>query len=127
MNRTGGDAIAAVIGNNNVGTPTCLDVNNAADAEVIVAPMILNGSVGPFDLELGTTAPPGSLVLVGTSAPFVGALAVGVAGVDGRLFVSFPDLTVTGPLAPGSLQFVAAYFDPSFNLILGNPVTWPAL
>lgn len=127
MNRTGGDAIAAVIGNSNVGTPTCLDVNNAVDAEVVVAPMILNGSLGPFDLELGTTAPPGSLVLIGTASPFVAALAVGVADVDGKLFVKFPNLSIASSLAPGSLLFVAAYFDASLNLILGAPVSWPAL
>ncbi len=125
--RGGGDTVLASIGNSNIGTPSCLDTNDGADGEVVAAPMILNGALGPFDLELSTTAPPGSLVLLGTVAPAVQVLTIAVAGPDGRVFVKFPNLTVGVALPPGALQMMAAWFDPSFNLQLGTPVAWPAL
>jgi hypothetical protein len=92
-----------------------------------VAPMILNGGLGPFDLELGTTAPPGTLALIGLAAPFVNVLGFGIVGANGRISMSIPNITLTGPLAPGSLTFISAYFDFNFNLVIGQPLPWPVL
>ena len=124
---TGLDTLLSNIQGGNAGVPAGNDVDDTAFAVTRVAPMILNGSTGPFDLELGTTAPVGSLALVGVAAPFVSVLGVGVVGLNGRISVNLPNLTLTGPIAPGSLQFIAVYFDASFNLVIGAPVSWPAL
>jgi hypothetical protein len=124
---TGLDTQLSQIQAGNAGVPASNDCNDAAFAATRVAPMILNGAVGPFDLEIGTSAPPGTLAVVGVGAPFVSILGVAVVGADGRLNVSFPGITLAGPIAPGTLTFLAAYFDASFNLVVGAPVAWPAL
>jgi hypothetical protein len=125
---TGLDTLLSSIGGGSAGVPASNDVDDTALASIRVAPMILNGSVGPFDLELSTTAPPGTLALIGILSPFVQVLGVGFVGANGRVSVSFPNLTLPGgPLPPSSLQFIAAYFDLSSNLIVGTPVNWPAL
>jgi hypothetical protein len=125
--RAGGDVVLGNIGSSNIGTPSCLDSNDAFDGQTMVAPMILNGGLGPFDLELSTTAPPGSLVLIGTVAPSVQVLTVGIAGVDGRVFVKFPNLSLGASLPAASFQFLSAWFDSTLTLHLGGTVFWPAL
>ncbi|HZN39023.1 MAG TPA: hypothetical protein VFD82_09475 [Planctomycetota bacterium] len=124
---TGADTTLSTMGSGSVGTPASNDVDDTAAASTRIAPMILNGSLGPFDLELSTTAPAGTLALVGTVAPAVNVVGIGIVGANGRLSVSIPNITLTGPLAPGSLTFIAAYFDFSFNLVIGLPVPWPVL
>jgi hypothetical protein len=125
--RGGGDAVVASIGNTNIGTPTALDANDGAEGELVVVPALLNGGVGPFDLEVGMTAPPGSLALIALSAPFVDVLTLGVPAADGRLVWKLPNLALLGPLPPATLQFTAAWFDTGFNLQTGAPVSWPTL
>lgn len=124
---TGAPTILSSLQAGNVGTPASVDVHDEPFGSLHVAPRILNGAVGPFDLELGAVVPPGSLALVGVIAPFVGVLASGVVGADGRLSVSLPGVTLAGPLAPGTLQFAVAYFDASFQLVIGSTVSWPEL
>ncbi len=128
VNRTTGlDTTLCTLGSGSVGVPASNDANDAPWAGTTVAPMILNGGVGPFDLEVGTTAPPGTLALIGTAFPSVVVLGVALVGADGKLSVNLPNVTLGGPIAPGSLQFIAAYFDVFGNLNIGAPVSWPAL
>lgn len=128
VNRTtGADTTLSTMGSGSVGTPASNDVDDTVVASTRVAPMILNGGLGPFDLELSTTAPPGTLALIGIVAPFVNVLAAGVVGPNGRVSFSIPNITLTGPLGAGSLTFISAYFDLAFNLVIGSPVPWPAL
>ncbi len=124
---TGFDTLLSNILGGSAGVPAGNDVDDTVFGAVRVAPMILNGSVGPFDLELSTTAPAGSLALVGVAFPFVNVVSVGIVGPNGRLYINLPNVNLSGPIAPGTLQFLAAYFDPSFNLVIGAPVSWPAL
>lgn len=124
---TGASTILASLQGGNVGTQASVDVHDEPFGSLQVAPRILNGAVGPFDLELGAVVPPGSLAFVGVIAPFVSVVASGIVGVDGRLAVSLPNVTLAGPLAPGSLQFAVAYFDSSFQLVIGATTSWPEL
>lgn len=124
---TGASTILGSLQAGNVGTPASIDVHDDAFGRIQVAPRILNGAVGPFDLELGAVVPPGSFAFVGVIAPFVSVVASGVVGADGRLAVALPDVTLAGPLAPGSLQFAVAWFDASFQLVIGSTVSWPEL
>jgi hypothetical protein len=128
VDRTSGTAVTlSTMGSGSVGTPASNDVDDTAPLVMRVAPMILNGGLGPFDLELGTTAPPGTLALIGLAAPFVNVLGFGIVGANGRISMSIPNITLTGPLAPGSLTFISAYFDFNFNLVIGQPLPWPVL
>ena len=124
---TGLDTLLSSIQGGNAGVPAYLDVNDAPFGVTNVAPMILNGAVGPFDLEIGTSAPPGTLAVVGVGAPFVSILGVAIVGADGHLSISIPNITLAGPIAPGTLTFLAAYFDLGGNLQIGSPLPWPAL
>lgn len=124
---TGLPTVIAQLQGGNVGTPAAIDSHDDTFGSVRALPRILNGNLGPFDLELGATCPPGSLALVGLVSPFVNVLAAGVVGADGRLSVTFPNVTLNGPLQPGALQFAVAYFDASFQLVIGDSVFWPEL
>ncbi len=125
--RTGANSVLNAIQAGNVGTLSYIDVNNAVDGNVVVAPMCLNGGLGPFDLELGITCPPGSIAIVGTGFPSVVVLGFGLAGADGRFSVTIPGITLGAPLAPASLGFLGACLDlGTGNLTIGAPVFWPA-
>jgi len=128
VNRSSGAATQlCLIQGGIAGVPAYNDANDAPLGRTRAAPMVLNGSTGPFDLELGTTAPPGSLALIGVVAPFVSVIGVAVVGADGHLHVDFPNTILAGPLPPNSLAFAAAYFDAASNLIVGPSLPWPAL
>jgi hypothetical protein len=120
--------VASFAGGVNVGTPNYIDANDDPDNAVRVLPSRLNGSVGPFTLELGTTAPPGRLAIIAVTQPTLLVLGAGITGVDGRFWLELPNLTLAGgPLAPGSLAFASASIDlASGGIAVGAPVAWPA-
>ena len=106
---TGLDTLLSNIQAGSAGVPAGNDVDDTAAGSTRVAPMILNGSVGPFDLELSVTAPVGTLALVGVVAPFTNVLGLAIVGPNGRLSLSLPNLTLPGPVVPGTLQFLSVY------------------
>ena len=92
---TGTLTTSAVPGGVGAGVTSAIDVRDAADAQVVLAPMCLNGATGPFDLEIAVTCPPGSIAIVGATPSII--LGYGVAGADGRFAMTIPNITVPLP------------------------------
>jgi GNAT superfamily N-acetyltransferase len=91
-----------------------------ANPDCSVAPMCLNGSTGPFDVELGVTCAPGSIGILAVSPSTV--LGRGIAGADGRFGMRVPNISVALPFAPGSLTFFAVCLDiPTLGLTFDPP------
>lgn len=124
---TGVATVVCAVQGGNAGILTANDANDAPFATTVVAPMVLAGNLGPFDLELGTTAPPGSLVVIGTQSPTTSVIAIGIAGSDGRLNVALPDLVLGAAMPPGAFEFVTLYLDSTSTPVIGPPVAWPTL
>lgn len=122
---TGAESQVAVFGSGVVGAPTSTDSNDDPDNQIVIAPMRLNGSTGPFDLEFGVTAPPGTIVALAVVSPALVVVGVGVTGPDGRYSVAFPNVSLLGALPPAALAFSSATLGPS-GIGIGNTVFWPA-
>jgi hypothetical protein len=105
------------------GSPSAIDANDIPFGKLTVLPQFLDGTI--FDFEAGTTCPPGQIGGILITAPTTFVLTTATAGVDGRVFVKFPNVAVARG-TPNSITFQAVCFNPTSGLItFGTPVTWP--
>lgn len=105
------------------GTPASIDVHDAVVAQTRVVPQFL--PLGPFDLEICTTCPPGHLGGVVMVAPAAGTFVFGIAGVDGRIRTRLNGLQWARG-TPGVIILQSGCFDPATAVItLGDQVVWP--
>lgn len=81
--------------------------------------------LGPFDLEICTTCPPGHLAGVVMVAPATGTSVFGIAGIDGRIRTRLNGLQWARG-TPGVITLQSECFDPATAVItLGDQVAWP--
>jgi hypothetical protein len=106
------------------GTPTCIEVNDCPVNRLTISPAYVPNPPAPFTAEIGVCCEPGDTAVYGIISPLVLILGVAVAGPDGRVWASYPNINLP-PGTPGALTFLAGCVNTAGQVSLTNAVSWP--
>jgi len=106
------------------GSPSCIDVNDCPPGRLTISPAYVPNPPVPFTAEIGVCCEPGDTAVYGIVSPLVLILGVAVAGQDGRVWASYPNINLP-PGTPGALTFLAGCVNTAGQVTLTSPVPWP--
>jgi hypothetical protein len=105
-------------------TPSCIDVNDCPPGRLTISPAYVPVPPAPFTAEIGVCCEAGDTAVYGIISPLVLILGVAVAGPDGRVWASYPNINLP-PGTPGALTFLAGCVNTTGQVTLTSPVSWP--